>query len=1539
MSSHDAPAERPSHLSVIIEDGAPYQPSPATTTPVTPLRLHPNYTSDSTPGPPGGYPVTPRARSSSRVSIDYFDPPGVGELRRTLTDQSEHQHHHTHHEHHEHPVSPVAEPQHPYQQSQHSASQYSQHTQRDAAVDSDNSASQSSATLTVGDNFDFERTVRHVVRKAEESNIKTRSIGVAFRDLRVQGLGASAAHQETVGSLFSPLAMVDKIREARHPHVRDILSGFSGVVRPGEMLLVLGRPGAGCSTLLRTLSNETGQFHAVSGHRMYDSLTPDELEKHYRGDVLYCPEDDVHFPTLRVGETVSFAATTRTPQRRIEDAPRKTARGRMVEIITTVFGLRHVLKTPVGDAAVRGVSGGEKKRVSIAEAMVSRARLTAWDNSTRGLDASTALEFGRAVRIATDTFRCTSVVSLYQAGEQLYDLFDKVCVIYEGKMAYFGPANRARQYFIDMGYEPANRQTTPDFLVAVTDPLGRIAREPAPNDHAVPKSAEEFAAYFAAHELGKTNLQEVEAYERAHEGDHGVKARTMYRESAREEKATTARKTSPYTISPWMQIRAVMLRRVQIMRGNMLFTALNIFSFVFQAIIIGTVFLQVPDSTAAYFSRGGVIFFALLFSALTAMSEIPALYAQRPIVHRQMRGAMYHPYIEAVALTLVDIPLTLLIQVIFTILLYFLVGLQRTPGQYFIFLLFVFTMSIVMKAFFRAIAAAFATQESAQAVAGIAVLIISIYTGYTIPKPSVPGALRWITYLNPLRYGFEVLITNEFRTLNGACANLVPQGAGYEGISIENQVCPTVGAVNGQPTVDGNRFVNLSYGYSWSNAWMNFGIVIAFGIGFLAILLALTEYNTDTATETAVTLFKRSAKRSQLKGSSPADADAEKGQETPASNGAGIGQEAEKALEDAQTSTGDVFSWRGLNYSVPVGGGEMRKLLDDVSGYVAPGKLTALMGESGAGKTTLLNVLAQRGDTGVVSGEMLVNGHALPADFQAQTGYCQQTDTHLPQATVREALVFSAKLRQPPDVPLAEKVAYAEKCLKMCGLEEYADAIVGTLGVEHRKRTTIAVELAAKPKLLLFLDEPTSGLDSQSAWAIMAFLRSLADHGQAILCTIHQPSAELFQVFDRMLLLRKGGQTVYFGELGENATTMIDYFERNGSRKCDSKENPAEFMLDVIGAGATATTTADWHEVWHKSEERGRVQEEIDQILTQGRARGAVEATIKSEFATGWFYQVHELLGRLAVAYWRDPTYIMAKLFLATIGGLLIGFTFFKAGDSQQGTQNKLFAIFMATILSVPLSNQTQVPFINVRNIYEIRERPSRMYSWSALVTAQLLVEAPLNMITTAMIFFTWYWTVGFASDRAGYTFIAIVIAYPLYFQTFSMTVAAMSPNVEIAALLFSVLFSFVLTFNGVLQPFRQLGWWKWMYRISPYTYLIEGLLGQAVGHQQINCSQKELVTLNPPSGQTCGAFMQQYIARAGGYLANPDATTGCEFCSTRTTDEFLESNFNIFYHHHWRNLGIVFGFVIFNTFMVYVFTYIFRIRKGRLLPSFRRRK
>ncbi|KAI0767296.1 pleiotropic drug resistance ABC transporter [Fomes fomentarius] len=1467
---------------------------------------HHDRSPDNRPSPTDthGHPLSRQKSNSSHVDVGFFDAEGVAQLRRTLSRQSE-------------AHSPIGlQP----------CGQGERHSTHSASTD---------VTLASNSPFDFEKTLRDVIKRLDESDIKRRELGVAFRNLRVTGVGAAASYQETFGSVLSPLNFVSGIRGALRPATRDILTGFEGVVRPGEMLLVLGRPGSGCSTLLKVLANQRQDYHSIGGDVWYDSLTPEQIEQRYRGDVQYCPEDDVHFPTLTVDQTLRFAATTRTPHNRLDQVPREHHVDGIVDVLETVFGLKHVKDTLVGDASIRGVSGGEKKRVSISEALATRSLLNSWDNSTRGLDASTALEFVQALRIATDIGRQSTMVAIYQAGEQLYQHFDKVCVIYEGRQVYFGPADKARQYFIDMGYEPANRQTTADFLVAVTDPNGRIVRQGYENR--VPRTAAEFVEYFRKSEIARATYEDIEAYRAEFVGK--PERESHYKQSVKDEHARHSSKKSPYIVSVSMQARALMRRRVQIIRGGIAAQVIQLLSFVLQAIIMGTVFLRLDNDTSTFFSRGGVLFFALMFAALSTMAEIPALFAQRPIVQRQARAAMYHPFVEGLALTLVDIPITLITQIVFGILVYFLVGLQQSAGQFFVFLLFAFAMTVTMKAWFRALAAAFKSPAPATAVAGLSTLILVLYTGYSLPQPYMIGALKWITWINPLRYGFEALMVNEFHTVDAQCATLVPQGPGYEGVSVANQVCTTVGSSPGSSTVSGLKYIELAYNYSYSHLWRNFGVVCAFGIGFIAILLILTEFNQSLAGETSVMLFKRGSKSEVIKtAEKEAASDEEKGSTRSDAVSGNTEKIDVKEMKEATPEVHDTFSFHHLNYVVPVGSGKTRQLLEDVSGYAPPGKLTALMGESGAGKTTLLNVLAERTTGGVVTGQRYMNGHPLPSDFQAHTGYCQQVDTHLPTATVREALLFSANLRQPQSVPLEEKKAYIEKVLKMCGLAAYADAVVGSLGVEHRKRTTIAVELVAKPSLI-FLDEPTSGLDSQSAWAITSFLRDLADSGQAIVCTIHQPSAELFQVFDRLLLLKKGGQTVYFGDIGSRSSILIDYFERNGARKCGDDENPAEYILEAIGAGATATTDVDWKAAWNQSPEAVNVQEELERIHSEGRSKPPVQARLKSKYPTSWWYQMVLLLRRDAEAHWRDPVYLLAKIVLNIAAALLIGFTFFKAKTTIQGTQNHLFAIFMSMIISVPLSNQLQVPFIDMRNIYEVRERHSRMYNWTALITSQILIEIPWNILGSSLYFLCWYWTVGFPTDRAGFTYFLLGFWFPLYYTTIGQAVAAMAPNAEIAALLFSFLFSFVLTFNGVLQPFRQLGWWRWMYRLSPYTYLIEALLGQAIGHQPIQCSSVELVTIEPPSGQSCATYMGPYISMAGGYMTNPDATSGCQYCSFSTTDAFLNVSFNIFYENHWRDMGIFAAFVVFNMASIYFLTYMFRIRKGSLFSFLRRSK
>ncbi|KAJ5885529.1 hypothetical protein N7495_010039 [Penicillium taxi] len=339
----------------------------------------------------------------------------------------------------------------------------------------------------------------------------------------------------------------------------------------------------------------------------------------------------------------------------------------------------------------------------------------------------------------------------------------------------------------------------------------------------------------------------------------------------------------------------------------------------------------------------------------------------------------------------------------------------------------------------------------------------------------------------------------------------------------------------------------------------------------------------------------------------------------------GIGKGYNK---DTKAVTCDEFK----DYHVPFHG-EKKQLLNQVFGNVKPGSLVALMGASGAGKTTLLDVLAQRKDSGEIHGSILIDGKPQGVSFQRTTGYCEQQDVHESTATVQEALIFSAVLRQPSTVPYEEKIAYVDHIIDLLELTNIKDALIGNpgagLSIEQRKRVTLGVELVAKPTLL-FLDEPTSGLDGQSAFNIVRFLRKLVDGGQAVLCTIHQPSAVLFDAFDGLLLLAKGGRMTYFGETGKESTKILDYFSRNGT-PCPADANPAEHIIDVI-QGSTGNT--DWVDVWSKSEERKLALTELQALDEAGRADQSYVVDT-SDFATSHWFQFKMVTKRLSVQIWR----------------------------------------------------------------------------------------------------------------------------------------------------------------------------------------------------------------------------------------------------------------------------------------------------------------
>ena len=506
-----------------------------------------------------------------------------------------------------------------------------------------------------------------------------------------------------------------------------------------------------------------------------------------------------------------------------------------------------------------------------------------------------------------------------------------------------------------------------------------------------------------------------------------------------------------------------------------------------------------------------------------------------------------------------------------------------------------------------------------------------------------------------------------------------------------------------------------------------------------------------------------------------------------------------------------IFTFTNVNYTIPYGKGE-RQLLNDVQGYVRPGKLTALMGASGAGKTTLLNTLAQRINFGVVTGDFLVDGKTLPKSFQRATGFAEQQDVHEGTATIREALRFSALLRQPKEVPIEEKYAYCEKIIDLLEMRDIAGATIGKIGQglnqEQRKRVTIGVELASKPELLLFLDEPTSGLDSGAAFNIIRFLRKLADSGQALLVTIHQPSSVLFELFDELILLKAGGRVVYHGELGKDSRHLIDYFERNGAPKCPPRANPAEYQLEAIGAGNPDYDGQDWGDVWASSPEHAERSREI-QGMIEGRRSAPKNSTTDDdrEFAMPLGTQVWAVVRRSFTSYWRTPEYMIGKFMLHVVTGLFNTFTFYHVGFSQIDMQSRLFSIFLTLTIAPPLIQQLQPKFIGFRNIYKSREANSKIYSWAALTTGAVLVEIPYSIIAGTIYYQCWWWgAIGHRSNLFDNAFTWMVLMlFELYYVGFGQMIASFAPNELLASLLVPVFFLFVVSFCGVVVPFAAL--------------------------------------------------------------------------------------------------------------------------------------
>ena len=401
---------------------------------------------------------------------------------------------------------------------------------------------------------------------------------------------------------------------------------------------------------------------------------------------------------------------------------------------------------------------------------------------------------------------------------------------------------------------------------------------------------------------------------------------------------------------------------------------------------------------------------------------------------------------------------------------------------------------------------------------------------------------------------------------------------------------------------------------------------------------------------------------------------------------------------------------------------------------------------------------------------------------------------------------------------------------------------------------------------------------------------------------------------------------MYHGSLGTDSSILIKYFEGNGAPKCPKHKNPAEYMLEAIGAGDPNRKDEDWGKIWKNSPEHRQRQEEIEGFIRnrEGSLSADRRAIDDRQFAMPITTQMVAVLKRTFIAYWRDPGYTIGLMMLHIFTGLFNSFTFYKLGFTTIDMQSRMFSIFLTLTIAPPLIQQLQPKFLAIRDLFESRENNSKIYHWSVWVLSAIVVEIPYRIVAGSLYFIVWYFPTELRLDSAtvGYNWLMMML-FELYYLGFGQAIASFSPNELMASILVPIFFMFIVAFCGALVPYATMPefWRKWMYPLSPFTYILEGFLGTVSHEVPVHCTEGELAKFAPPPNTTCSDYVQGFIQVAGGYVE--ERAGECRFCGYENGDQYA-AGFNTEYGHRWRDVGIVVGYVVFNFLMVFVCTWIY---------------